>query len=108
MGYDVHITRAEDWARNKGYEITTSEWGNLVQADAKLVPDPENGPNSVIWSGHPQGKKDAWIDWSMGNIYTTNPDRALVRKMLQIAKDLEAWVQGDDKEVYDSAEDYAK
>src|SRR5438034_10386112 len=26
MGYDVHITRAENWADNEGHEIQPSEW----------------------------------------------------------------------------------
>lgn len=106
MGYDVHITRAVDWANNKGHEITCDEWQEHFRADPELVPDPENGPNSVFWGGHPS-KKDAWLDWSMGNVYTTNPDRQLLEKMLQIAKDLEALVQGDDKVVYESVQDFA-
>ncbi len=53
MGYDIHITRAAEWAQNKESEITTKEWQDEIQADPELVPDPENGPNAVLWKGHP-------------------------------------------------------
>ena len=105
MGYDVHITRASDWTQNKGQEITSTEWHGLIQNDEDLVPDPQNGPNAVIWNRHPGGAEDAWLDWSMGNIYTTNPDRDLLGKMLEIAARLSATVQGDDSKVYQTNED---
>ena len=105
MGYDVHITRASDWTQNAGSEIAAEEWQAYIKAAPELVPDPPNGPNAVLWSAHPQGKDDTWLDWSQGNIYTTNPDPEVLQKMLHIAVDLNAKVQGDDKKVYETAEE---
>ncbi|HLU38590.1 MAG TPA: hypothetical protein VK081_04345 [Planctomycetota bacterium] len=100
MGYDVHITRAADWSENAGHEITAAEWMAVVRADGELVPDPKLGPYAVRWS------KTAWIDWFDGNVFTTDPDRATVGKLLEIAQRLSAAVQGDDGEFYENARDW--
>lgn len=105
MGYDVHITRASNWADNEGRQITADEWKSCLDADPELSPDPDNGPHSVLWRAHPEGREDAWLDWFGGNIYTTNPDGPLLEKMLTIARQLEAEVKGDDDRVYESVED---
>jgi len=96
MGYDLHITRSTDWNHNAGHEIDSSDWLALVGDDGELTLDPANGPYSVRWSA-------AWFDWSDGNVFTTDPDRATVAKMLQIATVLKGVVQGDDGEFYESA-----
>jgi hypothetical protein len=104
MGYDLHITRAEDWANNQGSEIPADEWLAVVHDDPELKLDPPNGSYSVLWSG--DSSVDApWLDWFEGNIYTTNPDRAMLAKMLQIAAFLRARVQGDKGEIYASVHD---
>lgn len=36
MGYDVHITRAEDWAEPGGEQISLDEWLAYVAADPEL------------------------------------------------------------------------
>ena len=101
MGYDLHITRAEHWSENKGREITLEEWLSLIAADPELKPDPDNGIEVALWSG-PSRYAEPWFEWWEGNISTKNPDRAMVAKMLQMAKTLNAHVQGDDGEIYDS------
>ena len=106
MGYDVHITRASDWRKNADSEISAEEWQTYIKNAAKLEPDPANGPSAALWSAHPEGKSDAWLDWSRGNIYSTNPDPALLEKMLGIAVDLNAQVQGDDRKVFDVPEKF--
>jgi hypothetical protein len=99
MGYDLHITRAESWADNEGAAITADEWLAAVRADPELTPAPENGPYFVRWSG-PSRYPDPWLDWSGGNVYTKYPDSALLRKMVRLAQQLGARVQGDDGELY--------
>ena len=102
MGYDLHITRAEFHATNEGNEITAQEWLHYVEGDPELQLVPANGPYFAKWSGKAK-YPDPWLDWFMGNIYSKNPDRPIVGKMLQIAKKLGARVQGDDGEFYDDS-----
>lgn len=99
MGYDLHITRAPDWANNVGLEIRSSEWMAVVREDPDLIEDPFHGPCSVVWKGPAEGER-GWFDWSDGNIYTTDASRDVLLKMLQIADQLHARVQGDDGESY--------
>ena len=100
MGYDLHITRAENWSDSDGPHISAAEWQSLVAADPELSPDPDNGPSFALWRGS-GAAAEAWLAWSEpGDIFTKYPDRALVAKMLQLAERLGARVQGDDGEFY--------
>lgn len=105
MGYDLHITRATNWIENERCAIAVEEWLSVIDGDPELKPDPENGEFAAAWQPRGSGP-GGWFDWYDGNIYTTNPTRAALRKMLAIAERLTALVQGDDGEVYDSPEDW--
>jgi hypothetical protein len=104
MGYDLHITRAEDWSDPHGAHIALEEWLAVATADRELVAIPENGD---AFFGLGSGADDAagWFDWSQGNVYTKNPDEHVLAKMLTLASSLAARVQGDDGEFYDSPAD---
>ncbi|MBI5290788.1 MAG: hypothetical protein HY872_02795 [Chloroflexi bacterium] len=102
MGYEVHITRAENWASNQDQEIATQEWLDVVRGDPELIPAPENGEYFVVWRGTTK-YPETWFDWFGGDITTKNPDKATLRKMLKIATCLRATVQGDEGEIYDEA-----
>jgi hypothetical protein len=93
--YELHITRAAHWARNRGQEITAEEWWSLVNEDPDLVADPSNGAHAVVWS-RPDRRVGSWFDWCEGNIYTANPDHPVLGKVLGIARLLGARVEGDD------------
>ena len=96
MGYDVHITRSTNWSENQGQEISSQEWMALVAADSELTLDPSNGPFAVRWS-------TTWFDWFEGNVFTCDPEQVTVGKMIELAGRLEAVVQGDNGEFYESA-----
>jgi hypothetical protein len=100
MGYELHITRAEFWADNDNNQITVDEWLKFVAADPELKLAGYNGPHFALWSGRSKSP-EPWLDWSQGNVYSKNPDKAIVSKMLQIAQALGARVQGDDGEFYE-------
>ncbi|MFI7503948.1 hypothetical protein ACIBVL_36815 [Streptomyces sp. NPDC049687] len=82
MGYDVHITRRENWWDEEGQDISTAEWEAVVAADPGLVMTP-------MW-------------WSAGLIVSKNPSDAVIATMCKVAKMLDARVQGDDGEYYDA------
>lgn len=105
MGYDLHITRAEFWAENEDRPIGREEWLRLVEQDPELAIDEQNGPLFANW-GPVSDDYSPWFDWSEGNVYTKNPDRNTLEKMLKIAALLGATVQGDDGETYTSPEDF--
>lgn len=98
MGYDLHITRRNDWSAN-GNDITAAEWLAYVEQDPELSLWPENGLHMARWSGKSK-HSEPWLDWFKGNIYSKNPDEALIEKMIHIARALDARVQGDDGEIY--------
>lgn len=102
MGYDLRITRANDWTANDGLEITASEWLAVIDADPELAADPANGALAARFGA------GRWLDWFEGNVFTTDPDEATVAKMLEIARRLSGAVQGDDGEFYESATQWAR
>jgi hypothetical protein len=97
MGYDLHITRRKYWP-DEGDDITAQEWLAYVKQDSELRLQVENGPHFAAWRG---ASGTAWLDWSDGQIYTKNPDALLIEKMVSIARQFGAQVQGDDGEVYE-------
>jgi hypothetical protein len=104
VGYDLHVTRAEDWSASDESPIALDEWLALATADPELVAMPENGEGFFAF-GHPDDDAGGWFDWFEGNVYTKNPDKRLLAKMLTLASRLDAKVQGDDGEPYESPDD---
>ncbi len=102
MGYDFHITRREHWS-DDGDEITAAEWLGHVERDSELQLSPDRGPYFTMWHGECE-YEEPWFDWKDGQIYTKNPDKAIIDKMLAMARDFGAKVQGDDGETYESGE----
>jgi hypothetical protein len=102
MGYDVHITRApEFYGANDGYEIPEAEWLAVVAADPELRPatrdDVYYSEGLILWSG---ANFERWLLWGGGNISTKNPNAGILAKMVALAEQLNARVQGDDWGVY--------
>ena len=113
MGYDLHITRSEEWFEEiQKNPITLEEWYAIVAADPELVLNERGysvgdteGNNSMPnkgftdWKKHPK-EELTWFDYSEGTIYTKNPDYVTIFKMLELAGRLNAFVIGDDCEKY--------
>jgi hypothetical protein len=115
MGYEVHITRKENWF-DDGPDITLEEWLDVVQSDAEMRLDGHaeatvgegailrmEDPSMSVWvlySMHGQHGNMAWLWHSCGNVTAKNPDAEILIKMSRIAKRLSAKVQGDEGELY--------
>ncbi len=113
MGYNLHITRSEEWfEENQENPITLEEWYAIVAADPELVlnergysvsdtEESNSKPNKGFtdWKKHPK-EELTWFDYSEGTIYTKNPDYVTIFKMLELAGQLNSFVIGDDCEKY--------
>jgi hypothetical protein len=113
MGYELHITRREDWP-DDGPSISFDEWMAVVNADPELrlggYVDRRLADGSVfrqplaVWIAHPRiGESDGMgvFDLAHGTVRAKNPDREVRCKMWRLAQVLNAKVQGDDGEFYD-------
>jgi|HubBroStandDraft_2_1064218.scaffolds.fasta_scaffold429235_1 hypothetical protein len=111
VGYDLHITRADNWPHSAENPIAEVEWLALVHSDPTLhveprdhlrLRDPDTGAlrvlHPVIWVGPDGDDVPFWYD--KGEITTKNPSEATVAKMKALAKQLRARVLGDDDEEY--------
>ena len=115
MGYEVHITRKENWL-DDGPDIALEEWLDVVRSDAEMRLDGHaeatvgegavlrmEDPSMSVWVGyskHGQQGNMAWLWHSRGNVMAKNPDEEILRKMSLIATRLSAKVQGDEGELY--------
>jgi hypothetical protein len=115
MGYELHITRRDDWADTETPGIPLDDWLAYANSDNELEWTKEydikigtetefqNRPGYWEWNAHPTEKEQnarSWFSYWEGNIDTKNPDTSTIRKMIQIASALNAKVQGDDGEIY--------
>lgn len=107
MGYDLHITRKEDWSDEDGPTISEAEWRRVIEEDPELRLDTETSCTMydgeyvfAAWNGEPGA-----FGYYNGEITTKNPTDAFIRKMVAIAKRLNANVQGDEGERYPEALD---
>jgi hypothetical protein len=119
MGYDIHITRKENWFdENDTNEITLNEWIDYIKSDNEMrlenqatamndngfeVNYKSNG--LAVWTSYSKSGLDnnnAWFDLRAGNVTVKNPDEEIRNKIINIANRLNAKVQGDDGETYDT------
>jgi hypothetical protein len=116
MGYDVHITRANEWFNSASTPITLEEWLTLVERDPEMRHDgfaeattPKGETLRVeaeglcVWtaySGHGVNGNMAWFSWFDGNVSVKNPDSEILQKMRRLAQQLGARVVGDEGEHY--------
>ncbi|WP_038488863.1 hypothetical protein [Collimonas arenae] len=116
MGYDIYITRKENWFDKLGSEITLSEWIAFVGSDPEMRLDgyaeAEVGQGKMlrvesaglaVWIAYSKHGKDgnmAWFDFRRGSVVAKNPSPEIIAKMSSIARVLLAKVQGDECELY--------
>lgn len=114
MGYDVHITRKNDWLDDEP-QISADEWAAYVASDPSMRMDGYAEMSSggqtlryenaglAVWveySGHEPNGNKAWFDLRKGDVIVKNPDAEMLKKMWRVAQALGAKVQGDDRETY--------
>ena len=118
MGYDVHITRRENWFdADDTRNISIDEWRDLIADDPEMRLDnfaeattPVGDALRVesdglsVWtkySGDGLNENHAWFNYYKGTIVVKNPDQEILQKMFDIASKLNAKVQGDEGEIYE-------
>ncbi|HLX63821.1 MAG TPA: hypothetical protein VKX17_21295 [Planctomycetota bacterium] len=112
MGYDLHITRKQDWFDKHGPRITEQEWRDYVSSDPEMTitgfaeaktPKGEviriEDPLLAEWDGHSK-YKPVWFSYYDGVIIVKSPDAECISKMREVAEKLCARIQGDEGEYY--------
>lgn len=117
MGYEVHITRKENWLDDGGPEITLEDWLDYVASDDEMRSDgyakaetPEgtlriDDPGIAVWTAWSKHEVDGGMAWFMhfeNRVSVKNPDKEMLKKMHRIASATGAIVQGDEGEAYDA------
>lgn len=98
-GYDLHITRKKHWADENGSSINITEWLSYVQRDKEVRRDRQNSENDFIVSIGSESFP-LWYEPKLGELRTKDPSEKAIEKLIRIAAQLRATVQGDDGEKY--------
>ncbi|BBH71719.1 hypothetical protein ACTI_84040 [Actinoplanes sp. OR16] len=100
MAYELHITRAFVSYESERFPILGAEVDALVrrQPDLYVPPDAPRRPDFcyVYWSDN-----DHYLLFHDGRLSAKRPSPLFKRRMIELASDLDAWVIGDDAEVYE-------
>ena len=111
MGYDLHITKKKNWFDKEGELVSEKEWENAVSNDPEMKMSKtaevktKDGKTTVRYSNHLLAEwKDNdnifWFDYRNGEICVKDPSKKAIEKMKELAKKMEARVQGDECEIY--------
>src|SRR5688572_12164231 len=110
MGYDFHITRANDWTDSESNPIRLDEWKAFVASHPEFRMDNfasattdlgetirYDNEGLAVWtaySGHGRGGNMAWFDYRNGRIVVKNADHEVRLKMKEVAQHFGARVVG--------------
>ena len=116
MGYDVHITRAQEWFESERAPITLEEWLACVREDPELRLEHAVRASTAdgdalevelpglaawtAWSRHAEPDAVVHLWHSDGCIDCRGIDDEVTAKLYRIAQSLGARVVGDDGEEY--------
>ncbi|WP_430789308.1 hypothetical protein [Actinoplanes sp. G11-F43] len=97
MGYNLYITRAVPAYYSTRFPITGAEVRAVVRSAADLdIPESTSDEHILVTVG-----ADDWLMFDDGHLHTKSPGDPLVRRMIEIAVELDAHVAGEADEVYD-------
>lgn len=99
MGYDVYITRARHHLQGSQTPIPQGDWRVVIEDDPELCTPNPAAPDYARWAG-PSSLDEPWIDWANGNLFSTDPDHSVIRKLVEITGLLGGRVQGEEGELY--------
>ena len=119
MGYDIHITRKEFWAdEDDPNSISLDEWKDFLKTQPDMRLDNfaeatledgsvlrQENEGIAVWTSYSGNGMDgnfAWFNYSDGEIRVKNPDDEILTKLCSIAKQLNAFAQGDEGEFYEN------
>src|SRR5262245_32452886 len=98
MGYDIHITRAENWTDSESAPITLDEWKAFVAADPEMRMDNfaeittplgeklrYDNEGIAVWLPGAKDGQGGWLDYRNGRIVVKYPGDEMLAKMRQIA-----------------------
>jgi len=106
MGYELHITRAEDWVESLDDPIAEQEWRDYADNAAQLSVNGSIGlggtAESPVYALEADGSAPLALWWCDGRIEVAGvAGESAVPAVLAVARHLRATVQGDDGETYD-------
>jgi len=106
VGYDLHISRATFWPYSSYYPILEQEVIDLIdrEADLRLEPNQNGGVSRwITWHDTPADAEESegeWLQFWRGEIMRKWPSDDMIRRMAGLARSLDAWLTGDDCELY--------
>lgn len=101
VGYDLHLTRADDWPDSELTPVGLDEWVVAARASDALVELESEYPPGVpgfLLGDDPVSSPALY--WADGEVVVRGSDQAHVSSLVALATAIGARVVGDDGEVY--------
>jgi hypothetical protein len=108
MGYELSIKREDE-----NQKISKEQWSEYIKSDSQFEPIEEfsaelnesdtltiSTPNAGLWKSD-KGEIPFTFYEEYGEITVKNPDNWIIEKMILIANELNAIVEGEEGEIYD-------
>jgi hypothetical protein len=107
MSYDIHVVRTRDWLDAAQKPISREEVDAVIQADSELAWSTTDyidmrGDDgqvtrfyAILWKMKP------CFYWLRSEVQCSGPDEKQIIKLVEIAKKLDAFVVGDEDELYE-------
>jgi hypothetical protein len=103
VGYELHITRAQDWVDSEDAPISPTEWERAARADGRLV------DVATLGGDDPSGSAFVWRDelgpslyWFEGQVQVKGVrSQQEIGEIAAFGAELDANLVGDDGEHYD-------
>lgn len=103
MGYDLHITRADEWEDAEDDPIPLDEWVAFARGWVELTETDalDDGTGAPVFILGDDPAVSAALYWSGGRIKVRGADESYVPPLVDIALALDSVVLGDDGEAYE-------
>lgn len=100
MGYELHITRAENWVESASAPISFDEWVRFAASSQNLATG--GGMENPYYGLLSESGQATWLQWSDHQVSVggSGADESLIAVIVKVAAQLSARVQGDDHEWY--------
>jgi hypothetical protein len=100
MGYDLQLTRAEDWVESSSVPVTAHEWIAAARSasgvtETSLLSDGSGNPTFLLGD---DPAKDPALYWADGQVAVRGADEKHVPALVALAKAVGARLVGDDGE----------
>ncbi|HEX7168334.1 MAG TPA: hypothetical protein VF230_15245 [Acidimicrobiales bacterium] len=99
MGYDLHLTRAEEWFDSELVPIPEPEWNAIARSALQVSTHYAAGEASPVYQFEDSADSPT-MQWGHGQVTVWGAGETDIAALVALAERLDARLMGDDSETY--------